>query len=212
MPLHLSLPCVWHLWQQWGPLAYVWTYALSLCLLQVAIWHQEQVFHQGEWGGLPEQAGARQAWPSAPIAYLWSPGPLQLSGKFDCAHCSVSRGTVGYPLRKAPAWEYLPCRVRKHLPVEGPLHWLLPGPSSPSKSLSNARHRVGAPCNSSPGRSGREAVTRLGSRWLGVVPTVLRSLALSHFLKEVQFSCQESLALGLQSLLLNVRPEECKKI
>ena len=31
------------------------------------------------------------------------------------------------------------------------------------------------------------------------------------FLKEVQFSCQESLALGLQSLLLNVCPEGCKK-
>lgn len=68
----------------------------------------------------------------------------------------------------------------------------------------------GGPCNSSPGRSGREAVTRVDSR-CPVVPTVLRSLALSHFLKEVQCSCQESLALGLQSLLLNVRPEECKK-
>lgn len=65
----------------------------------------------------------------------------------------------------------------------------------------------GGPGHFSPGRSGREAVTRLGSSWPGV-PTALRSLALSHFLKEVQFSCQESLALGLQSLLLNVRPEE----
>lgn len=43
-------------------------------------------------------------------------------------------------------------------------YWFLPGPFSPSNSLSNARCRVGAPCNSSPGRRGREAVTRLGSR------------------------------------------------
>lgn len=79
---------------------------------------------------------------------------------------------------------------------------------SPSKSLCSASR--GILVIPAQAEGGREAVTRVGSRWPGV-PTVLRSLALSHFLKEVQCSCQEFLALGLQSLLLNVRPEECKK-